>query len=285
MGVSGMGGNDQRRTYPHGVPCRVAAGQPDPRAAARFYSGLFGWATEDAEPAAAPGTCLVARVGGREVAAIGQAESAGDAAGWMTYISVTSADEAAAATAAAGGEVIREPRDAGPGGRAAICADPSGAVFGLRQPRLWPGAQLVNVPGAWNFSHLHTSDQGAARAFYATVFGWQYDDMPGGQGTSIRVPGYGDHLAATVDPGIYERQAGAPPGFADVIGGMQPARPAEHPHWHVTFSVADRDASAATAERLGATVLSSSESAWARFADIRDPQGAQFTISQFRPPA
>jgi predicted enzyme related to lactoylglutathione lyase len=141
---------------------------------------------------------------------------------------------------------------------------------------------LVNVPGAWNFSHLHTTNEHSARTFYATVFGWHYDDVPGG-GAAIRVPGYGNHLAATVDPGIYQRQAGAPPGFADVIGGLQTTGLDEHPHWHVTFSVDDRDASAATAERLSATVLSTSESPWARFADIRDPQGAEFTISQFRP--
>jgi predicted enzyme related to lactoylglutathione lyase len=115
------------------------------------------------------------------------------------------------------------------------------------------------------------------------VFGWQYDDVPGG-GTSVRVPGYGDLLAATVDPGIRERQAGAPPGFADVVAGMRQAAPGENPHWHVTFTVADRDTTAVAAARLGAAVLAESESPWAKEAEIRDPQGAQFTISQFRVP-
>jgi hypothetical protein len=102
-------------------------------------------------------------------------------------------------------------------------------------------------------------------------------------GTMIQVPGYGDHLAATVDPGIDERQASAPPGFADVIGGVLVTAD-EPPHWHVTFTVADRDDSAATAERLGATVLRSAGSAWTRDALLRDPQGAEFTVSQFTPP-
>ena len=70
----------------------------------------------------------------------------------------------------------------------------------------------------------------------------------------IQVPGYGDHLAATVDPDIHERQAGVgvPPGFADAIGVAR-RRPTEDraPHWHVTFTVADRDESAARAESLG----------------------------------
>jgi predicted enzyme related to lactoylglutathione lyase len=96
------------------------------------------------------------------------------------------------------------------------------------------------------------------------------------------VPGYGDHLAATVDPGIHERQATAPPGFADVIGGLVVD---DEPYWSVTFSVADRDDAAATAEKLGASVVGSAENPWTRTALVRDPQGAQFTISQFTPPA
>jgi hypothetical protein len=117
------------------------------------------------------------------------------------------------------------------------------------------------------------------------VFDWAFDDLPGGAGASIRVPGYGAHLAATVDPGIAERQASAPAGFADVVAGLQPAAASESPHWHVTFSVADRDASAALAERLGATVLSSRETPWSRLADLRDPQGAALTLSELVMPA
>jgi uncharacterized protein len=224
---------------------------------------------------------LIAALHGADVAAIGQA---GDTAAWNTYISVSDAGQAAAAVEAAGGTVLSGPASTGPAGRMAVCADPAGAEFRLWQPGQRPGAQLVNAAGAWNFSHLHTTDLAPARAFYAEVFGWDYDEAAGGGGF-IRVPGYGDHLAATADPGIRERQATAPPGFADVIGGMQPIAPPGAPHWHVTFSVSDRDAAAASAGRLGATVLSAYESPWAALADIRDPQGAEFTISQFQPPA
>jgi hypothetical protein len=63
-------------------------------------------------------------------------------------------------------------------------------------------------------------DVDAARHFYASLFGWELDDV--GFGTMIRRPGYGDHLAATVDFGIRERQDGisAPPGFAEAIGWL-----------------------------------------------------------------
>ena len=186
--------------------------------------------------------------------------------------------------AASGGAVTAEPQDAGPGGRAASCADPAGAAFRLWQARARPGAQLVNAPGTWNFSDLHTSDLDGAKAFYPVVFGWAVPDLD--LATMWRVPGYGDHLEATVDPGIRERQAAvnAPPGFEDVIAWLAPLEPSvSSPHWHVTFAVADRDASVATAERLGATIVSSEDTDWTRAAVIRDPQGAEMTLSQFTP--
>jgi predicted enzyme related to lactoylglutathione lyase len=158
-----------------------------------------------------------------------------------------------------------------------------GAVFGW-QAGTRPGVQRANLPGAWNFSDLHTPDRETAMAFYTPLFGWRAADLDLGAGTMLQVPGYGDHLAATVDPGIHERQASAPAGFADVIGGLVVIGADETPHWHVTFTVADRDDSAATAERLGATILRSSENMWTRDALIRDPQGAELTLSQFTPP-
>jgi uncharacterized protein len=277
-----MTDGEQRRTYPHGVPCWVDTEQPDPEAASRFYGGLFGWTFQDVMQAAAPGTYLIATLDGEDAAAIGTGEGMSS---WSTFIAVDDVDATAAAIAAAGGTVVSEPHDAGPGGRTATCADPSRVVFKLWEPRRRLGAQVVNVPGAWNFSHLRTGDLTASRTFYSRIFGWELDELPGGAGASIRVPGYGEHLAATIDPGIFERQAAAPPGFADVIGGLQPATPGERPHWHVTFSVANRDESAARAEQLGAIVLSASESPWARTADVRDPQGAELTLSQLVLPA
>ncbi|MFI7542698.1 VOC family protein [Actinoplanes sp. NPDC049599] len=131
---------------------------------------------------------------------------------------------------------------------------------------------------------MYTPDRDAAMAFYTPLFGWRAVDLGQGAGTMLQVPGYGDHLAATVDPGFHERQAAAPPGFADAIGGLVVIGAGEPPRWHVTFTVADRDESAATAERLGATVVARPDTTWTRDALVRDPQGAEFTVSQFTPP-
>jgi predicted enzyme related to lactoylglutathione lyase len=219
-------------------------------------------------------------VDGLDLAAIGPGDGP---AGWNTYVAVDDADASAAAVAEAGGRVLSGPEDVGPAGRMAGVADPQGARFRLWQARRRIGAQLANVPGAWNFSDLRTPDPATALRFYRAVFGWEADEVPGA-GAMVRVPGYGDHLAATSDPGIHERQRHAPPGFADVIGGVVPAAAGESPHWHVAFTVADRDGSAAAAERLGAAVVGTSEDGWTRKARLRDPQGAEFTISQFTPP-
>jgi uncharacterized protein len=170
------------------------------------------------------------------------------------------------------------------GGRAGrrSCADPSGVPFRFWQARQRLGAQVVNTPGAWNFSDLHAADPEASAAFYAEAFGWSVDHL--GFAMMIRLPGYGDHLEATIDPEIRTRQVGAPPGFADANGWLAPVDPDEQPHWHVSFTVADRDATATAAERLGGTVLGRTDSDWTRDALIRDPQGGVFTASQFTPP-
>jgi predicted enzyme related to lactoylglutathione lyase len=242
----------QQRTYPHGVTSWIDCVVPDVDAASRFYSALFGWTFGESEPDAS----LVASLDGQSVAGLGRAE--GDPAAWVTYVAVDDAEATAAAVPALGGTVVVAPRDAGDAGRWAACVDPQGAPFRLWQARGRPGAQLTNAPGTWNFSDLHTPDRAAAMAFYRPLFGWVDADMEMDAGTMIQVPGYGDHLAATVDPGIHERQAAAPAGFADVIGGLVVTDPAAPARWQVTFSVADRE--------------------------VRDPQGAEFTVSQFTPP-
>jgi uncharacterized protein len=101
-----------RADYPAGVPCWVDTSQPDPVDAARFYSGLFGWQTEDAMPPDAGTHYYMARIDGRDAAAISsQPPGAPPQAVWNTYIRVESADDAAARVREAGGRVLSEPFD------------------------------------------------------------------------------------------------------------------------------------------------------------------------------
>jgi predicted enzyme related to lactoylglutathione lyase len=270
------------RTYPPGVPCWIDTEQPDVEAAVEFYAGLFGWTFEEATPPGAPDRYLIATLGGQDVG--GMASTREDAAVWSTYVAVEDADAAVQRLVAAGATVRSAPADAGDGGRSAVLTDPEGAEFRLWQAKRRLGAQVVNLPGAWNFSDLHTADPREASEFYQTAFGWQVDDL--GFALMVRRPGYGDHLEATADPGIRTRQSGldAPPGFEDAIAWIASTAPDEPPNWHVSFTVADRDRTIVDAKRLGAQVISQIETKWTREALIRDPQGAVFTASQFTPP-
>ena len=264
----------QPRTYPAGVTCWINTDQPDVDAAIEFYGGLFGWTFDDATPPDSPHRYVIAQLHGREVAAIAGPREPGEReAGWNTYVAVDDADAAAARLVSLGAAVVSPPADAGPSGRAATLTDPEGVELRLWQPRTRLGVQATNEPGSWNFSDLHSGDVTAAADFYVKGFGWSIND-----------PGYGDHLEATSDPDIRSRQSAAPEGFEDVIGGLAPTDDGEAPHWHVTFTVADRDEAVASVERLGGTVLRTGEDDWTRNALVGDPAGARFTVSQFAPP-
>lgn len=268
------------RSYPEGVTSWVDVAHEDVEGTSAFYGGLLGWTFTGGTDG-----YLIAQLDGLDAAGIrGPRAGSTGTTGWSTYIAVDDVEAATARVEAAGGQAVTPASQAGMGGRSATCTDPDGVAFGLWQAGPRPGAQAVNAPGAWNFSDLHAADPEASAAWYGDVFGWSVDDL--GFGRMIRRPGYGDHLADTSDPEIYERQAGvsAPPGFADAIGWMAPLLPGEEPHWHVTFTVADRDATAASVERLGGTVLGTSDSDWTREVLLRDPQGGMFSASQFAPP-
>ena len=270
-----------RDGYPVGVPCWVDTSQPDLDAAARFYGGLFGWEFEARES----GRYLTARLGGLDVAGIAH-QPEGEAA-WNTYIEVDSADWATSDALQLGAKVLMPPGDVGDAGRMSIIQDPTGAVFRTWEPREHHGAQLVNAPGSWNWSDLHSPDPSLAEPFYRALFGWDAAPVRFGEATATmwRRPGYGDALELR-DPGIRDRheQTGAPAGFTDAVGWLLeregPSR------WHVTFSVEDADASAERAAELGGEVVVPPYDAGpVRLAQVRDPQGAEFTVSRYDPTA
>jgi predicted enzyme related to lactoylglutathione lyase len=226
---------DVREGFPQGVPCWVDTAQPDPEAAVGFYGDLFGWEFEDRLPlmpvGGAGGVYFVAQLGGRDVAAIGSLPD-GDpqTPTWNTYISVDSADDAARRVESAGGRVLHEPFDVSDAGRMGVVADPAGAVFCVWQANKHKGAQLVNVPGSWNWSNLNAGDLEGSKSFYGAVFGWESDTLDFGGTTTVlcRLPGYGQFLEA-FDPDLLNRQskAGAPPRLRGRrrLDGSPPGRP------------------------------------------------------------
>ena len=272
--------------YIAGVPCWADTTQPDPQAAAAFYGGLFGWDLEEEMPPGSDGHYIAARLNGGDVAAISSVmEGAPAMASWNAYVWVESADTTVARVRDAGGAVLAEPFDVFEAGRMAVLADAEGAVFCVWQPGRHRGATVVNEPGSVNFHDLHSRDLEKAKAFYSAVFGWSTLEM-GDEGAMWTLPGYGDFLEE-IHPGTRARneELGAPEGFIDVVGSLQPVQGDAPPHWGITFAVADADATAERAAELGGTVVVPPTSApWVRFAVISDPAGATFVASQFVPP-
>jgi len=280
-----------RDRYPAGVPCWVDTGRPDPAATARFYVDLFGWRFADRMPAGSPGRYLVARLGEHAVAGVGS-EPGGltGTPAWATYVSVASADAAAARVREAGGDVRAAPSDVLDEGRMAVCADPAGAEFRLWEPRAFAGAEVVNVAGSWNWSTLVTGEVERAVAFYGAVFGWEPTTMDLGQGEVVlcRLPGYGEFLEG-LEPGIRRRHAsgGLWAGFSDAVAWITPAGNAGDPaRWDVTFAVEDADAAAGRAADMGARIVHSPVTMGVtRVAVLADPGGALFTVSRYQPPS
>jgi uncharacterized protein len=260
--------------YLHGVPCWIETVQPDPDDAVRFYGALFGWEFE------ARGPDRVARLEGSDVAGIAsEASDAPSTPVWTTSMRVGSAIATEASVVAAGGRVVRQPVADVHG---YLFEDPSGAAFAVREEG---GAELVNAPGTWNWSNLETPYTRGADAFYGAVFGWESTTM--GEGTLMwRLPGYGDRLAE-LDPELRARHAesGVPAGFSDAVAWLVPPSGDGPPRWSVTFAVDDTDAVAERAAQLGGTVVVPPyDQGPVRIAGLRDPQGAGFTVSRFRPP-
>ena len=261
----------ERDGYQPGVPCWVAAVQPEPERAVSFYSELFGWAVEDLMPPGSQGRYFLCKLRGRDVAAIVSPHGAPPPPGptWATYVWVDSADAAAERAAAAGGSVVGAPFDSPGGGRVAVLADPSGAVFGVWQPGERRGAQVVNEPGAWSMSLLSGADPERAKAFYGDLFGWVTETFALGEAemTLWRVPGY---------------VGGEPqqPVSREVVAAMAPASDGP-PRWSVDFWVADADGAAGRAAALGGEVLAGPyDVPGFRQAALADPHGATLTVSQ-----
>jgi predicted enzyme related to lactoylglutathione lyase len=242
--------------YEHGVPSWVDIGTHDLSAGVRFYTDLFGWDGQDMGEEA--GHYTIASKAGQQVAAISPAQDPGPPR-WTTYINVDDVDEVARKAEAAGGKIVAAPFDVMTAGRMAIFMDTTGAFIAAWQPGDHLGAGLVNEPGAFAWSELHSSDPAKSKAFYSAVFGWGWS-------------GADEYPEAQVN--------------GRTIGGLmarRPDLPAEVPdNWLVYFGSADVDADVKRAADLGASVVVGPADIpnTGRFAVLTDPQGAAFALFQ-----
>jgi uncharacterized protein len=130
------------------------------------------------------------------------------------------------------------------------------------------GERTRYAPGTFCWVGLATSDPVGAKAFYASLFGWQAEDLPAGAaGTFTTLRHRGKDVAILYRQTAEARAAAAPP------------------HWTSYISVEDADATAAQANELGGAavfrepfdVLDAG-----RVAAIRDPTGTIVSLWQPR---
>jgi hypothetical protein len=250
--------------YAPGTPSWVELSSPDTGASARFYGELMGWNATEPGPVESGGYQMFQQ-SGQSVAGLMGHMGEGQPTAWATYVSVADADEAAAKVRDAGGNVIVEPMDVMDIGRMAVFADPTGAVFGVWQPKSFAGADLVNEPNSLCWNEVQTRDAERNKAFYPAVFGWD--------------AGRPSFDGAPDTYTVWELSGRPVGGMMQMTDDMFP--PEVPAHWSVCFAVADADGVVAKARELGATIVAEPmEMPIGRFAAMIDPQGAAFTIMQ-----
>lgn len=257
-----------RTRYEPGTFCWIDLGTTEREAAKSFYRGLFGWDAVD-NPMGESGTYSIMMVAGESVAAIydqpEQQREAGVPPFWFSYVTVASADDAAAAAREAGGSVHAEPFDVMEAGRMAVIADPTGAMLGAWEPRENVGAGRVNEPGCLTWNELATNDVETASNFYTELFGWSIEELDTGGG-----PRYWS--------------IGHEGGSAGQNGGVRELAPEQAnagipPHWLPYFAVDSVDAMLERAgEHGGGTLFPATDLPTGRFAALHDAQNAAFAI-------
>ncbi|MBE2202642.1 MAG: VOC family protein [Anaerolinea sp.] len=255
------------KQYPDGLFCWLDLTTTDPEAAKAFYGALFGWEFEDT-PTDTGTMYTMCRIEGYDVAGLSGMSPDMIAQGmppvWVSYVKHDDVDAIAARVSEAGGILMFPPMDAMSAGRMTLVQDPTGAAFGVWQPKEHIGAQLVNSPNTLIWNELQTRDKAAAKAFYTQVFDWGYAEDANGYGM-FKV---GERVQA---------------GMMQMDESWDANIPA---NWAVYFMVADVAAAAARVSELGGNILVPLMSAgeMGKFAVAQDPQGGVFTIMQFDGP-
>ena len=250
-----------------GAPCWVDLMSPDPEASKAFYVAVFGWDAEDQFDDEGNYTYTLFSIDGKNVAGLGgQAPDMGEMPPiWNSYVATDDPAAVAAAAAEAGGAVVMPAMQVMEAGEMAIIADPTGAMISVWKPGDHIGAQVANEPNTWSWNELMTRDIDAAKAFYAEVFGWQYESMDMGDGR------------------IYHVIAGGEYGGLGGLMAMPPEVPEMVPnHWAVYFAVSDISATVDAVTAAGGGVMQEPMAieGVGTMATVHDPAGGSFMLMQ-----
>jgi uncharacterized protein len=244
----------EREQHPAGTFSWVELVTGDAQAAKAFYGDLFGWEYDDQPIPGGDAVYTMVRKDGREVAGLFADDS--QPPHWNNYVTVDSADDAAAKAQELGAKIVAPPFDVMESGRMAVMEDPTGAFILVWQPNQHPGARLINTPGSFTWNDLTTPDVEKAAEFYRGLFGWRIDEMPGSGGYHVVFNG--------------ERSNGGMSSF-----GADQAPPS----WTPYFGIESVDDAAGKVTELGGRILvPRREMPQGAFVVAADPQGAVFAL-------
>lgn len=239
----------------HGAFTWMDLATPDLEGAKRFYHRVFGWEFLDLGAEVMHYHYALAQ--GRPAAGLGpsQPDSAMPTA-WTIFLSGAEGDAERVRTL--GGRVLLEPMTIGDAGKMSICADPTGAVFGLWQPIRFIGAAVEGEHGGIAWSEVNTRDAAAACDFYGKLFGL----TPSPQGGAYFILRRGEEMCFGVQQ-------------MDAEWGDAP------PHWMGYFAVDDADAAVERAAAGGGSIAAPAvDTPYGRIAVVADPYGALFSVIQ-----
>lgn len=236
-----------------GTPCWAELSTPDAEGARRFYGAVLGWDFQ-----VGSGAHTSCRIGGRDVAGISQIPADSPARpGWISYFSTSDVVLTAARVSALGGRVLAGPLNLPTGGRLALAADRSGAVFGLWEGVAGREFNAGALSGAVCWREARTPDIAGAKAFYGALLGLETRPFVG----------LGDSYELLLR------------GKA-AIGGVSAADAGAY--WMHFFAVSDVEVAARRVEAAGGTVSARYDTPYAHVAVVGDPWGAVFTLVQAR---
>lgn len=251
------------RDYPpNGAPCWADLWTSDVEASRRFYSSLFGWEPQAADPQFG-GYFMFNREGVPVAGAMGDMGDMKANDTWKLYFATDDINKTVELATGEGAQLLGPPMPVGDSGTLAVLIDPTAATFGVWQPAQFPGFTTLEEPGAPSWFELLTGQHARAVDFYRAVFHWE----------TTNTGDTDDFRYTTARPGD---------GGGDMAGIMDAARflpEGTRSHWSVYWEVDDVAATLAQVKALGGAVLNGPhETPYGHLAEVADPSGARFKL-------
>ena len=229
-------------TNPQGTPIWYELLSNDADASKAFYEQVMGWTVHAADPIAGGMDYRMIDVGqqnfvGGLMNLTDEMKSGGAKATWLFYIGVDDVDASVARIEAKGGGVLMPAFDMDGVGRMAFVHDPQGVPFYVMRGASEESSTAYDRMGMGkcNWNELASTDQAAANAFYADVFGWGYPDK-------MEMPDdMGDYVFVAVGE--------------QVIGATMKTNGDNPPGWTFYFRAPDIEVAADTIKANGGAVL------------------------------